>query len=123
MKLWPWLVVVFALRAGAQPAMESVQANLNLLRRSPSGVEYGDDKPDKFTNKWLKLKGYKPVTCFGGDLCMEERYGLVSVDGEDILHADFTSVEIFYGQIFLSHLDWAALVDENLKVIKPFPRA
>jgi hypothetical protein len=123
MKLWPLIAVVLAFNASAQTEVASAQAEINkLLKSGTANVEFGSDQPAPLTPKWSKLTGYKPITC-NGDLCMEERYGLVSKSRKDTLPPVFKTIEIFQGKIFLSGDNWACIVDDNLKVAEAFDRA
>jgi hypothetical protein len=123
MKLWPLVAVVLALNASAQPQVKDVQAEINKLRKPVAGIDYHDRDPINLTKKWSTIIANREVGCFGGDLCSEERLGLVSVSRKDTLSPDFKVIRVFRDKIFLSKEDWSCLTDENLKVTHAFARA
>src|SRR5688572_9063035 len=102
MKLWPLVVVVLAFNAAAQPQIKALQAEINKLRKPASGIDYHDRDPIQLTKKWSTIVANREVICCGGDLCSEERFGLVSASRQDTLSPEFKVIRVFRDKIFLS---------------------
>jgi hypothetical protein len=115
------IVCLLPFFAFAQATVEQVQADIdNSLKRGQRHPHI--EHSEHFNEQWSRITTHKSVNC-KGDLCSEERFGLVNLASGDTLLADFRDIEMFFGRIFLSGDKWACLTDANLKVTHAYDRA
>jgi hypothetical protein len=120
-----FLLIFFNIQ-GQQITSQRIQLQIDSLKKPPgssSSFEFDfSQDPVQLSNQWQKITGLYFFPC-NGDLCSEQRFGLVHIQNQDTIDAVFRMVDVFQGNIFLLTDQWAVLTDNNLKVIKVFEEA
>lgn len=114
-----FLLLLIIQARSQESEIKRVQDSVNTYYRvkpKPGKFEWGIAEP--FSSEWRLLPATYYFNC-RGDVCAEERFGLVGTRGDTLLPI-FTNIHLIAGQILLRAETWAALLTPALLVTEAF---